>query len=132
VGAAPGLWPVLGDTRQDGEVASSPVYEARALVLHDLESTRVVDAAVVSLLEEAVTTRRWWVKQWPDGAAYIAGLVAQDVQDALLERVGRWPLCSRCEDAEPHAVYIHPELGGPNPVWVCEQSGVTIAPLGGL
>jgi len=113
-------------------VASSPVYEARARVLHDLESTRVADAVVVSLLEEAVTTRRWWVKQWPDGAAYVAGLVAQDVQDALLEHVGRWPLCSLCSDGEPHAVYIHPELGGPDPMWVCEQSGVAVAPLGEL
>ncbi len=108
------------------------VYAARALVLRDLQSTSVVDAVVVSLLEEAVTTRRWWAAQWPDGIEYVAGLVAQDVQDALLERVGRWPLCSICNSEEPHAVYIHPELGGPDPVWVCEQSGTTIAPLGSL
>jgi hypothetical protein len=113
-------------------VDDSAVYAARALVLRDLLSTRVADAVVVSLLEEAVTTRRWWVEQWPDGVSYVAGLVAQDVQDALLERVGRWPLCSACDSDEPHAVYIHPELGGPDPVWVCEQSGATVAPLGSL
>lgn len=109
---------------------------ARALVLHDLEVTRAADAQTVSALEEAVTTRRWWASQWAEGRAYVAGLVAQDVQDALLERVGRWPLCPVCdsaaEAAEPHALYIHPELGGPDPTWVCERSGVTVAPLGGL
>jgi hypothetical protein len=113
-------------------VDDTGVYAARALVLRDLQSTRVADADVVSLLEEAVTTRRWWAEQWPDGIDYVAGLVAQDVQDALLERVGRWPLCSQCDSEEPHAIYIHPELGGPDPVWVCERSGATIAPLGSL
>ena len=60
------------------------------------------------------------------------GLVAQDVQDALLERVGRWPLCTACADDDVHPLYIHPELGGPDPHWVCEHSGTVIAPLGGL
>lgn len=106
-------------------------FAARALVLHDLQSTRVADPGVVDLLEDAVTTRSWWVEQWPDGVQYVAGLVAQDVQDALLERLGRWPLCQACDGAA-HAVYIHPELGGPDPVWVCEVSGTTIAPLGRL
>ena len=110
----------------------SSVYVARALVLRDLQATRVADAEVVSLLEEAVTTRRWWVEQWPEGGTYVAGLVAQDIQDALLERVGRWPLCSACDTEEPHAIYIHPELGGPDPVWVCEESGATVAALGSL
>jgi hypothetical protein len=113
-------------------VEESAVYVARALVLRDLQTTRVADAEVVSLLEEAVTTRRWWVEQWPEGVTYVAGLVAQDIQDALLERVGRWPLCSACEDSEPHAIYIYPELGGPDPVWVCEASGATVAALGSL
>jgi len=113
-------------------VDDSAVNAARALVLRDLQTTRIADAVVVSLLEEALTTRRWWVEQWPDGVAYVAGLVAQDVQDALLESIGRWPLCSACNDDEPHAVYIHPELGGPDPIWVCEQSGAAVAPLGSL
>jgi hypothetical protein len=56
---------------------------ARALVLHDLEATRAVNPESVSALEEAVTTRRWWASQWEEGKAYVAGLVAQDVQDAL-------------------------------------------------
>ena len=53
----------------------------------------------VSALEAAVSTRRWWTSQWAEGKAYVAGLVAQDVQDALLERVGRWPVCQDCGDA---------------------------------
>jgi hypothetical protein len=105
---------------------------ARALVLHDLEATRAADPQTVSVLEEAVTTRRWWTSQWEEGRQYVAGLIAQDVQDALLDRVGRWPLCRACDQLDPHALYIHPELGGPDPTWVCETSGIQVAPLGRL
>ena len=105
---------------------------ARALVLHDLEATRAANPDTVSVLEEAVTTRRWWASQWEEGTAYVAGLVAQDVQDALLDKLGRWPLCRSCDDLAPHALYIHPELGGPEPTWVCETSGIAVAPLGEL
>lgn len=104
---------------------------ARAIVMRDLEATGVVSAEVVSMLEDAVSERRWWAEQWPQGRTYVGGLVAQDVQDALLQRVGRWPVCPRCEGAV-HALYIHPELGGPDPVWVCEESGTVVAELGGL
>ena len=51
------------------------------------------------------------------------------MQDALLETVGRWPLCLGCPGPE-HALYIQPDLGGPDPVWVCEETGQTVAPLG--
>jgi hypothetical protein len=112
--------------------SADALLTARALVLHDLEVTRAVDPASVSALEAAVTTRRWWTSQWEEGREYVAGLVAQDVQDALLDSVGRWPLCRACDELEPHALYIHPELGGPDPTWVCEHSGITVAPLGGL
>lgn len=109
-----------------------PLLVARALVLHDLEATSVADPQSVSALEEAVTTRRWWASQWEEGKAYVAGLVAQDVQDAILDRIGRWPLCRWCDEIEPHALYIHPELGGPDPTWVCESSGIAVARLGTL
>jgi len=107
---------------------------ARARVLHDLESTRAANAETVSALEEAVSTRRWWTSQWEEGKEYVAGLIAQDVQDAILDRIGRWPLCTTCGDdsGDSHALYIHPDLGGPDPTWVCEHSGVTVAPLGQL
>jgi hypothetical protein len=112
--------------------SADALLTARALVLHDLEVTRAVDPASVSALEAAVTTRRWWTSQWEEGREYVAGLVAQDVQDALLDTVGRWPLCRACDELEPHALYIHPELGGPDPTWVCEHSGIAVAPLGHL
>ncbi|WP_240938039.1 hypothetical protein [Nocardioides sp. JQ2195] len=107
------------------------LLNARAVVMRDLEATGVANPEIVSVLEDAVSERRWWAEQWPAGASYVGGLVAQDVQDALLERMGRWPVCPRC-DAAVHALYIHPELGGPDPVWVCEESGATVAPLGEL
>jgi hypothetical protein len=108
------------------------LMQARALVLHDLEVTRAADARTVSALEASVTTRRWWASQWEEGKQYVAGLIAQDVQDALLQDAGRWPLCRACDGLDPHALYIHPELGGPDPAWVCEHSGITVAPLGSL
>ena len=114
------------------EHQTDALLTARALVLHDLEVTSTADAASVSALEAAVTTRRWWASQWAEGTQYVAGLIAQDVQDALLEEIGRWPLCHACDDTAAHALYIHPELGGPAPTWVCEHSGIRVAPLGGL
>ena len=115
----------------DGQ-QSDALMNARALVLHDLEATSAADAGSVSALEASVTTRRWWAAQWEEGKKYVAGLIAQDVQDALLQDIGRWPLCHACDHLDPHALYIHPELGGPDPTWVCENSGITVAPLGGL
>ncbi|MFG1670130.1 hypothetical protein [Streptomyces sp. Y7] len=106
------------------------LHTARALVLADLVAGEVAEADVVSLVEEAVVQRRWWVEQWPDGVEFVAGLVAQDVQDALLDRYGRWPLCPVC-DGDPHALEIEPELG-PDPHWVCHQAGVKVAAVGSL
>jgi hypothetical protein len=113
----------------DGMDLEAALHAARALVLADLSARGVADAEVVSLVENAVAQRRWWVEQWPDGVGFVAGLIAQDVQDALLERYGRWPLCPRCE--EPHALTVEPELG-PDPHWVCEARGTVVAPVGGL
>ena len=53
------------------------------------------------------------------------------VQDALLERYGRWPLCPVCDDGDPHALDVEPELG-PDPQWVCHKAGVRVAALGSL
>jgi hypothetical protein len=109
------------------------LFDARARVLSDLQARHHANAAAVSALEDAVAQRKWWAEQWPEGEAYIAGLVAQDVQDALFETVGRWPLCHDCGERAPlHALYIQPDLGGPDPVWVCEETGDVVAPLGGL
>ena len=111
--------------------ADEALLEARALVLADLAATGGADAATVSVLEQVVADRRWWVTSWDQAPMYVAGLVAQDLQDALLEDRGRWPLCPRCEDAT-HALYVHPDLGGPDPTWVCEETGSQVAPLGRL
>ncbi|MGP3983508.1 hypothetical protein [Streptomyces sp. KR80] len=108
------------------------LHAARALVLDDLTAGGVVQADVVSLVEDAVTHRRWWVEQWPEGVDYVGGLIAQDVQDALLDRYGRWPLCPVCaEGADPHTLGVEPALG-PDPHWVCTVAGVVVAPVGGL
>ncbi len=114
------------------EPPADALMTARALVLRDLEATGAASADTVSALEEAVTTRRWWASQWAEGRHYVAGLVAQDVQDALLDQVGRWPICRACDELSPHALYIHPELGGPDPTWVCENSGIAVSSLGDL
>ncbi|HUR75325.1 MAG TPA: hypothetical protein VMZ00_13685 [Sporichthya sp.] len=110
------------------------LLDARARVLADLTATGAADAGTVSVLEEALAGRRWWAQEWPEGAAYVAGQVAQDVQEALFDRgVGRWPLCRLCEpDAAPeHELRISPELGA-DPAWICERSGAVAAALGSL
>lgn len=104
---------------------------ARALVLADLAARRAATPSAVSALEEALSDRQWWVDQWPQGALYVAGLVAQDVQDALFESAGRWPECLDCTGPS-HSLHISPDLGGPDPVWVCEESGTVQAELGQL
>ncbi|NUU22184.1 MAG: hypothetical protein HOV68_11825 [Streptomycetaceae bacterium] len=116
----------------EDDVTEKALHEARALVLRDLSACGAADAAVVSVVEDAVAGRRWWVREWPDGAAYAPGLVAQDVQEALEEAGVRWPWCPR-HDGTPdaHQLYIEPELG-PDPTWVCEKDATVIASLGEL
>ena len=105
---------------------------ARQRVLADLAARRQATPDLVSVLEDAVDARRWWAEQWPEGEIYVAGLVAQDVQDAAIDAGTRWPLCLACPDAPAHALHIQPDLGGPDPVWVCEESGAAVAELGRL
>jgi hypothetical protein len=124
-------------------VVSQPLLEARARVLHDLAARGLDTAAAVSVVDEVVSSRRWWLEQWAGGAPYLACLVAQDVQEALLEQVGRWPACTvshdaddphhvdEADDAAPHELHVTPDLGE-DPHWVCERSGVVVAPVGAL
>jgi hypothetical protein len=90
-------------------------------------------ARTVSIVDDVLTERRWWVDQWPDGAPYVACLVAQDVQEALLEQVGPWPLCGldHDQDDRPHELRVAPDLGE-DPHWVCEEQGCIVAPVGAL
>ncbi|MGH3386627.1 MAG: hypothetical protein ACRDO1_18765 [Nocardioidaceae bacterium] len=116
----------MGDMSGD-----DPLITARAQVLHDLQARRHADSASVSALEESVSHRGWWLSQWPDGREFVAGLVAQDVQDALFDSVGRWPLCTACDILDQHSLTIEPELGA-DPHWVCPESGIVVSPLGAL
>lgn len=108
-----------------------PLLTARALVLRDLAAQGLVDAHTVSVVEDCVSQRRWWLAQWAKGADFIDGLVAQDVQDALFDEARRWPVCAGCPDPTEHSLAIEPELG-PDPHWVCSESGAVVAALGQL
>lgn len=108
---------------------------ARARVVRDLAAYGLDTAPAVSVLDAVVASRRWWVEQWPEGAAYIACLVAQDVQEQLAETLGRWPMCcvphSPDADVAPHELRVSPDLGA-DPQWVCEEDGVVVAAVGAL
>lgn len=120
-----------GDRPVDGPAdlpPPDPLLRARALVLRDLAAEGADTAEFVSLLEDAVAGRAWWVDTWPQGAAYVAGQVAQDVQDRLLDTHGRWPTCM-VHVGEP--LEIAPELG-PDPHWVCVVGCGDVAALGQL
>lgn len=108
-----------------------PLLTARALVLRDLASAGLLDAHTVSVVEDCVAQRRWWLSQWSAGADFITGLVAQDVQDTLFDESQRWPLCADCGKPVEHSLAIEPELG-PDPHWVCSESGSVVAALGHL
>lgn len=115
----------------DAMTLGDPLLQARALVLLDLSAQGFADPHTVSLVEDCVTERRWWLSQWPQGWEYVDGLVAQDVQDRLFDESRRWPVCSGCPDPIEHSMTIEPELGS-DPRWVCSQSGSVITHLGGL
>jgi hypothetical protein len=104
------------------------LLRARAMVLHDLEARGAGEAAIVDIVEDVVNDRRWWVQQWPEGTSYVAGQIAQDVQDRLIETEGRWPTCPE-HTMEP--LQVEPPLG-PDPWWVCERGCGQVAPLGAL
>ncbi|MDQ3591841.1 MAG: hypothetical protein M3386_02945 [Actinomycetota bacterium] len=114
-----------------GVTPREALLQARAQVLHDLQARGLADADSVSILEAKLAERGWWVDQWAAGIAYVGGLVAQDVQDALHDRTERWPRCLGCEVSVDHSLRVQPELGA-DPHWVCEESGTVVAPVGGL
>ncbi len=101
---------------------------ARVLVAADLADPRW-DAA----LDEAVTTRRWWLAQWPEGAEHVLGLLAQDAQEAVGVSDPYWPACTEasCPANGGHALFVEPDLG-PDPFWVCHRTGLPVAPVGHL
>ena len=108
------------------------LLSARALIIRDLAACGQANGRTVSIVEAAVAQRRWWVEEWPEGMRYVAGQIAQDVQDSLAETYGRWPICPLHEDDEPsHELRITPELGD-DPQWICEEHEIRLAPLGHL
>jgi hypothetical protein len=102
--------------------------DARARLLHDLSATTQTTPAVVDALEDALAMRRTWAEPWPEGAAFITCLVAQDVQEALEGPHGRWPAC-RVDGT--HQLHVEPDLGE-SPQWVCEDCATVVAPVGEL
>jgi len=110
---------------------NDPLLDARARALHDLQARGLADAVGVSVLEEAVSQRRWWVAQWEQGAGFVAALAAQDVQDNLFDAGVRWPRCTSCDQTAVHSLTLEPELD-PDPHWVCTESGIKVAELGRL
>ncbi len=112
-------------------LTGDPLLAARARVLSDLAARGLADPHTVSVVEDCISRRRWWVAQWPQGSQYVGGLVAQDVQDALLDESRRWPVCLGCANPTEHSLSIEPELG-PDPHWTCSESGTLVAALGQL
>ena len=99
-------------------------------VLADAGATLLRDCpAHPDLVDKAVEARRWWLEQWPDGAAYVLCLLAQDVQEAVHAAADPdWPLCPEHRD---HALFVEPDLG-PDPFWVCHRTGLPVAAVGSL
>jgi len=118
------------------DTVTDALLQARARVVHDLAACSVDTAECVSAVDEAVSARRWWADEWPDGAQFLTCLIAQDVQEALLDAVGRWPRCrvdhdGEDEDGSHHGLRVSPDLGE-DPHWVCEEAGVVVARVGDL
>lgn len=80
------------------------------------------------MLLACVEGRRWWLREWPDGAPYLLCLLAQDVQEVVQVADRTWP---RCPEHGDHALVVEPDLGT-DPFWVCERSGLPVAPVGSL
>ena len=96
---------------------------ARDAVGHDLHGRWA------PLLDHAVEQCTWWLVSWPDGAPYLPGLLAQDVQEAVHAAADPlWPLCPTCRD---HALFVEPDLGTDS-FWVCHRTGLPVAEVGRL
>ena len=94
---------------------------------------RDVPPAYAARLDGAVEQRAWWLAQWDDGAAYVLGLLAQDVQEAVHADDPGWPACTEvsCPAVGAHAMFVEPDLGA-DPFWTCHRTGLPVAPVGRL
>lgn len=103
-----------------GDAAVEPAVSA---VRHDLHGRHE------PLLQQAAAARAWWLAQWPAGQAYVPGLLAQDVQEAVhAQDDPMWPLCPTCRD---HPLFVEPDLGE-DAFWVCHRTGLPVAEVGRL
>ncbi|WP_127784166.1 hypothetical protein [Rhodococcus sp. X156] len=107
---------------------SAALLHARAVVLHDIVACGADVPGIVDVLDAAVHEREWWVRRWPEGMQFLAGQVAQDVQDRLVDTEGRWPPCPVHPD---EALQLEPPLGA-DPRWVCGRGCGEVAALGAL
>lgn len=115
--------------RETARVSPDDVLrQARAAVAADLGDPRWDDA-----LASAVEHRRWWLAEWPEGADYVLGLLAQDLQEAVHAEQPDWPLCreASCPEVGRHALFVEPDLGA-DPFWVCHKTGLPVAAVGSL
>jgi hypothetical protein len=111
------------------ESTTQAIDTAARMLRNDLERTCGASSAAAVALETALAGRRTWVDAWPEGAEHVPGLVAQDVQEIIHASIDdRWPVCPEHLD---HPLFIEPDLG-PDPFWVCDRSGLPVAPVGGL
>lgn len=94
---------------------------------------RDLPRAYDSALAGAVERRRWWLSQWEDGAPYVLGLLAQDLQEAVHVDDTGWPACTEptCPAVGAHALFVEPDLGA-DPFWTCHRTGLPVAPVGQL
>lgn len=88
-------------------------------------------AAYDAALQDALAQRAWWLSQWDDGAPYVLGLLAQDLQEVVHADDPQWPLCTEtsCPARLAHALFVEPDLGA-DPFWTCYRTGLPVAPVG--
>lgn len=116
------------------DAARTQLLAARAAVVADLVASGTDTATTVDIVEDAMVARQWWVDHWPAGATHLTSLLAQDVQDRLLDDLGvRWPECPRadCADEPVHTLTVAPELSE-DPHWVCDRTGADLGAVGAL
>lgn len=111
-----------------------PLLATRALLLHDLTFLTAGlpegGGSAAELVQDVVEGRRWWLDAWSGAADVVAGQLAQDLQERLLDEHGlRWPACPL--HLGTHELRVEPDLG-PHPHWVCEDAGEVVAPLDAL
>ena len=94
---------------------------------------RDVPPRYAAALHAAVEHRAWWLAQWAEGSAYVLGLLAQDVQEAVHREDPGWPACTEvsCPAHLAHALFVEPDLGA-DPFWTCHRTGLPVAPVGRL